>query len=90
MVVWKRSRVAKSPIQTSKFPTARKVRLLDDRTDVSMYWVTPDAGSLDDFHWNHAIRRELKDRPGWLGKALDPFVRKGKERADGVWTWCWI
>ena len=48
-----------------------------------MYWVTPDAGSLDDFHWNHAIRRELKDRPGWLGKALDPFVRKGKERADG-------
>ncbi len=83
MFVWKRPRIAKTPIQISHYPTARKVRLLDDRMDVSMFWVTPDAGSLGDFLWDHAIRRELKDRPGYLGKALDPFVREGKERADG-------
>ena len=45
--------------------------------------MTPDSGKLGDFVWDASVRRELKSKPGWLSKALRPFVHKGKQRADG-------
>ena len=63
------------------------MRLIDSRIDLSCYWVTPDAGRIfdsgGDCVWDHAIRRELKARPGWLSKALNPYVHVAKQYADG-------
>jgi len=88
-VSWKNRRVAKQPIALAKVPSARQVHLVDDRLDLTSFWVTPDAGSRPDpsggvaFKWDYSIRRSLKSRPGWLGKALNPFEHKGKQKADG-------
>ena len=86
-VKWDRPNVAKNPIRISSVPSARPVRLLDARRDFSKYWVTPDTGSCPSrdgpgrVFWDHAVRRELRKRPGWLGKAINPFLHSGKERA---------
>ena len=83
MVAWKNYRIAEAPLKISACSAARKVRLFDSRLDLSRFWVTPDAGKLGDFVWDSSVRRELKSKPGWLSKALRPFVHKGKKRADG-------
>ena len=59
----------------------------------SRYWVTPDAGSRTGrdgskrFVWDHAVRRELDERPGWLGKAVNPIAHAGRELASGGRRW---
>ena len=87
-VTWSCSRVAKNPIQISALPTARRVRLVDSRQDLSAFWVTPDSGSCvgpdgSRYFWNYAVWRELRDRSGWLGVAINPLVHGGKDRATG-------
>ena len=92
-VQWKNTRVAKSPIQLSTLSSARRVRLVDARQDLQMFWVTPDSGSCTSrdsstrTFWDHSIRRELRDRPGWLGKAINPYWHSGKDRASGEKRW---
>lgn len=87
-VTWSQPRIAKNPIQISSLQTARRVRLLDSRQDLSNFWVTPDSGSCvgpdgSKYYWDHAIRRELRARTGWLGMAINPLVHAGKDRASG-------
>ena len=92
-VQWKTPRIAKSPIELSALPSARRVRLVDPRQDLQIFWVTPDSGSCVSrdsstrTFWDHAIRRELRDRSGWLGMAINPYWHGGKERASGEKRW---
>lgn len=90
---WHNKRVAKRPIKLSTLSSARRVNCLDSRRDLGIYLVTADAGSCpgrdgsERFVWDFAIRRELKDRPGWLTKALNPFPAKSREYAGGGHRW---
>ncbi len=90
---WENKRVAKKPVELATLAFARRVNCLDPRRDLSVYWVTADAGSRPGrdgssrFIWDFAIRRELEDRPGWLAKAINPFPHRSREYAGGGHRW---
>ena len=90
---WENKRVAKRPVELATLAYARRVNCLDPRRDLSVYWVTADAGSRPGrdgsrrFIWDFAIRRELEDRPGWLAKAINPFPHRSREYAGGGHRW---
>ena len=92
VAVWT-NRSSAAPVALAAVPSARRVALVDDRLCLSAFWVTPDAGTRPSpdgtasFFWGCAIRRELRDRPGFLSKAMKPFLEKGKLRSDGKYRY---